>query len=98
VNITNYLVLGKTSPLTYQVLGHLKTVLILILGFTVFNVSIVIRSDACSYYASRCEGFVLSTDPIETQLMSFSFMENVCDAQKPVDFRNLVGIVIAMGG
>jgi len=38
VNISNYLVLGKTSPLTYQVLGHLKTVLILILGFTVFNV------------------------------------------------------------
>jgi len=37
VNISNYLVLGKTSPLTYQVLGHLKTVLILILGFTVFN-------------------------------------------------------------
>lgn len=37
VNISNYLVLGKTSPLTYQVLGHLKTVLILILGFTVFE-------------------------------------------------------------
>lgn len=37
VNISNYLVLGKTSPLTYQVLGHLKTVLILILGFTMFN-------------------------------------------------------------
>merc|ERR1712146_202518 len=36
-NITNYLVLGKTSPLTYQVLGHLKTILILVLGFTVFN-------------------------------------------------------------
>jgi hypothetical protein len=73
VNISNYLVLGKTSPLTYQVrdsaftntvkgslrpniikraklalinlvlfieqvLGHMKTVLILVLGFTVFNV------------------------------------------------------------
>ena len=37
VNISNYLVLGKTSPLTYQVLGHLKTILILILGFTMFN-------------------------------------------------------------
>lgn len=37
VNISNYLVLGKTSPLTYQVLGHLKTVLILVLGFTLFN-------------------------------------------------------------
>jgi solute carrier family 35 protein E3 len=54
VNISNYLVLGKTSPLTYQVLGHLKTVLILILGFTVFA--------------------------------------------KPVDSRNLIGILIAMIG
>ena len=54
VNISNYLVLGKTSPLTYQVLGHFKTVCILILGFTMFN--------------------------------------------KPVDSRNIVGIVVAMGG
>eukprot|EP00597_Dinobryon_sp_UTEXLB2267_P001617 CAMPEP_0170075670 /NCGR_PEP_ID=MMETSP0019_2-20121128/12773_1 /TAXON_ID=98059 /ORGANISM="Dinobryon sp., Strain UTEXLB2267" /LENGTH=258 /DNA_ID=CAMNT_0010286803 /DNA_START=161 /DNA_END=937 /DNA_ORIENTATION=+ len=54
VNITNYLVLGKTSPLTYQVLGHLKTILILVLGFTTFN--------------------------------------------KPIDMRNLLGIVIAMIG
>jgi len=37
VNISNYIVLGKTSPLTYQVLGHMKTVLILILGFVFFN-------------------------------------------------------------
>lgn len=37
VNISNYLVLGKTSPLTYQVLGHLKTVMILVLGFVVFR-------------------------------------------------------------
>lgn len=54
VNISNYLVLGKTSPLTYQVLGHFKTVCILVLGFTVFN--------------------------------------------KPVDSRNVVGIVVAMAG
>lgn len=44
VNISNYLVLGKTSPLTYQVLGHMKTVLILILGFTVFKKPIDIRN------------------------------------------------------
>lgn len=54
VNISNYVVLGKTSPLTYQVLGHLKTILILVLGFTVFN--------------------------------------------RPVDSRNLTGIVVAMVG
>ena len=41
VNISNFLVLGKTSPLTYQVLGHLKTILILILGFAFFNVRIL---------------------------------------------------------
>mmetsp|Transcript_31192 Transcript_31192/g.39994 ORF Transcript_31192/g.39994 Transcript_31192/m.39994 type:complete len:319 (-) Transcript_31192:251-1207(-) len=37
VNISNYLVLGKTSPLTYQVLGHFKTILIIILGVVLFN-------------------------------------------------------------
>ena len=37
VNISNYLVLGKTSPLTYQVIGHLKTISILLLGALLFN-------------------------------------------------------------
>ena len=37
VNISNYMVLGKTSPLTYQVLGHMKTILILVLGVVLFN-------------------------------------------------------------
>jgi solute carrier family 35, member E3 len=37
VNISNYLVLGKLGPLTYQVVGHLKTILILVLGFIMFN-------------------------------------------------------------
>lgn len=37
VNITNYLVLGKTDALTYQVLGHFKTITILILGFVLFS-------------------------------------------------------------
>mmetsp|Transcript_17646 Transcript_17646/g.59986 ORF Transcript_17646/g.59986 Transcript_17646/m.59986 type:complete len:313 (-) Transcript_17646:47-985(-) len=40
VNISNYMVLGRTSPLTYQVLGHFKTMMILLLGFLVFNKSI----------------------------------------------------------
>lgn len=39
VNISNYLILGKTGPLTYQVLGHLKTILILLLGFLLFGKS-----------------------------------------------------------
>lgn len=37
VNMTNYMILGLTSPLTYQVLGHLKTILILIIGSLTFN-------------------------------------------------------------
>jgi len=44
VNISNYLVLGKTSPLTYQVLGHLKTVLILVLGFLMFGKEVNMRN------------------------------------------------------
>lgn len=44
VNISNYLVLGKTSPLTYQVLGHLKTILILFWGFTVFKKAVDVRN------------------------------------------------------
>jgi solute carrier family 35 protein E3 len=33
VNFSTFLVIGKCDAVTYQVLGHLKTVLILILGF-----------------------------------------------------------------
>ncbi|CAK9236986.1 unnamed protein product [Sphagnum troendelagicum] len=35
VNFSTFLVLGKTSAVTYQVLGHLKTCLILALGYLV---------------------------------------------------------------
>jgi len=37
VNISNFLTLCKPSPLAYQVLGHLKTSVILILGLVVFH-------------------------------------------------------------
>jgi solute carrier family 35 protein E3 len=37
VNVSNYMVLGLTSPLTYQVLGHLKTILILFIGSVTFK-------------------------------------------------------------
>lgn len=36
INVSNFLVLGKTSPLVYQVLGHFKTCVISISGFVVF--------------------------------------------------------------
>jgi drug/metabolite transporter (DMT)-like permease len=44
VNVTNYLVIARTSPVTYQVVGHLKTCLILMLGFVVFKYPIVYRN------------------------------------------------------
>ncbi|KAK1409927.1 hypothetical protein QVD17_36457 [Tagetes erecta] len=37
VNFSTFLVLGKTSPVTYQVLGHLKTCLVLGFGYTLLH-------------------------------------------------------------
>ena len=44
VNISNYMVLGKTSPLTYQVLGHMKTILILVLGVVIFHKAVDLQN------------------------------------------------------
>lgn len=37
LNISNYFVLSLTTPLTYLVLGHIKTIIILVLGFLFFD-------------------------------------------------------------
>lgn len=37
VNFSTFLVIGKTSPVTYQVLGHLKTCLVLAFGYIVLG-------------------------------------------------------------
>lgn len=37
VNFSSFLVLGKCDAVTYQVLGHLKTMLILLMGFLVLQ-------------------------------------------------------------
>jgi solute carrier family 35 protein E3 len=37
VNLTCYLIIGKTSPLTYSVVGHTKTVGVLLIGFFQFG-------------------------------------------------------------
>jgi solute carrier family 35 protein E3 len=37
VNISNYMVIGQTSPVTYQVVGHFKTMLVLISGWMFFE-------------------------------------------------------------
>ncbi|CAN0898837.1 UDP-xylose transporter 1 [Linum grandiflorum] len=54
VNFSTFMVIGKTSPVTYQVLGHLKTCLVLLLGYTLLH--------------------------------------------DPFSYRNIVGILVAMGG
>lgn len=35
VNFSTFLVIGRTSPVTYQVLGHLKTCLVLAFGYII---------------------------------------------------------------
>lgn len=37
VNFSTFLVIGKTSPVTCQVLGHLKTCLVLAFGYTLLH-------------------------------------------------------------
>ncbi|CAA2999155.1 UDP-xylose transporter 3-like [Olea europaea var. sylvestris] len=37
VNFSTFLVIGKTSPVTYQVLGHLKTCLVLAFGYVLLS-------------------------------------------------------------
>ena len=37
VNFSTFLVIGTTSPVTYQVLGHLKTCLVLSFGYTLLH-------------------------------------------------------------
>ncbi|KAH7863552.1 hypothetical protein Vadar_019010 [Vaccinium darrowii] len=37
VNFSTFLVIGKTSPVTYQVLGHLKTCLVLAFGYCLLH-------------------------------------------------------------
>ena len=37
VNLSCYLIIGKTSPLTYSVVGHVKTLGVLLMGFLAFQ-------------------------------------------------------------
>ncbi|GBG76879.1 hypothetical protein CBR_g23094 [Chara braunii] len=44
VNFSTFMVIGKTSPVTYQVLGHMKTCLVLAAGFVFFSTPVVARN------------------------------------------------------
>lgn len=44
VNFSTFLVIGTTSPVTYQVLGHLKTCLILSFGYVLLKDPFTLRN------------------------------------------------------
>ncbi|KAF5727458.1 hypothetical protein HS088_TW22G01151 [Tripterygium wilfordii] len=44
VNFSTFMVIGKTSPVTYQVVGHLKTCLVLGFGYTLLHDPFTIRN------------------------------------------------------
>jgi solute carrier family 35, member E3 len=44
VNFGTFLVIGTTSPVTYQVLGHLKTCLVLSFGYTLLHDPFTVRN------------------------------------------------------
>lgn len=46
VNFSTFFVIGRTSPITYQVVGHAKTCLVLIIGFTLFQSPVTFRNMA----------------------------------------------------
>ena len=60
VNITNFLVIGKTSALTYQVMVHFKTILLVSLGFWLFQTPV--RRSNVAGLAVALLGVVLYTE------------------------------------
>eukprot|EP00667_Euglena_gracilis_P012597 EG_transcript_12958 len=51
VNLTCYLVIGRTSPVTYGVTGHVKTIAILLFGFLVLGQPFSLRNTVGIYVA-----------------------------------------------
>jgi len=46
LNVTLFMVIGRTSAVTYNVAGHLKTVLVLLFGFVVFHYPVELKNMA----------------------------------------------------
>jgi len=44
VNITSYIIVGKASPVTYQVLGHFKTILVLSFGMLYYDSNVTYQN------------------------------------------------------
>jgi solute carrier family 35 protein E3 len=44
VNVSIYGIIGRTSPVTYNIVGHVKTVCVLIMGFVVFKSPLLLKN------------------------------------------------------
>ena len=78
VNFSTFMVIGKTSPVTYQVLGHLKTCLVLTFGYTllhdpftdrnIFGILIAIFGMGLYSYFCTQENKKKQADPLGSQV------------------------------
>lgn len=55
INLTSYFLISATSPVTYQVVGQLKTVLVVVIGYLCFDVP-----PPPGWLAARCFGMALA--------------------------------------
>merc|ERR1712232_349063 len=55
INLTSYYVIGATSPVTYQVVGQLKTVLVVLFGYLLFDIP-----PPPGWFELRCLGMLLA--------------------------------------
>ncbi|KAL6503793.1 UDP-xylose transporter 2 [Orobanche gracilis] len=92
VNFSTFLVIGKTSPVTYQVLGHLKTCLVLAFGYfllrdpfnwrNIFGIMVALAGMILySYYCTRenkakAEESLAQNQPEEVESDPFLLAEN----------------------
>ncbi|XP_064999623.1 UDP-xylose transporter 3-like isoform X1 [Musa acuminata AAA Group] len=86
VNFSTFLVIGKTSPVTYQVLGHLKTCLVLTFGYVllhdpfswrnIFGILVAIVGMVLYSYLCTIEGQQRAREASAQMLQSFSQVKN----------------------
>lgn len=60
VNLSNFMIIGRSSPVTYQVIGHFKTCLVLVLGVFLFRQPVQLQN-VCGMFIAWL-GMVLYTE------------------------------------
>jgi solute carrier family 35 protein E3 len=108
VNFSTFLVIGTTSPVTYQVLGHLKTCLVLSFGYTLLHDPFTMRNilgilvaifgmALYSYFSVRESKKKSAGDPLPVSQVfihiRISFLKNCYYCQ--FDWGNQVGVIDA---